>query len=260
MGTFTVDGWRTTGTTTIDGGNITAASISVNKLDFTPVGSSNVVASINASTEGITIDADMITISGSCNFASGYNPADKTAKVGGTYDSAASGARVRVFPDSSTGLLITDGTNDVFKAMVGGTDVGDVIIGDYAGGKGLKWDKSATTFYIAGTIENTSLATSKTMTVTGAIQSADFDTSPEAGWQLSGSAATFMDLNVRGDLQVGSTIDATGAISGSKLTSASTLVLSTNISSPANRSFYTDNGLALKWKDSGGTVRTVAFL
>lgn len=260
LGEFTVDGWRSAGTTTINGGMITANTITTTQLNFTPVTGSNVVASINASSEGITIDADMITISGSCNFASGYDPTSKTAKVGGTYDSAASGARVRIFPDANTGILITDGTNDVFKALVGGTDVGDVIIGDYANNKGAKWDKSAGTFIVRGNLEAVSIASGKTLTVTGAIQSNDYAASPAAGWLLSGSGATLTDANVRGALSVGSTIDATGTVSASGLVSSSTLRLSANISSPAARSLYTDNGLALKWRDKDGTVRTIAFL
>ena len=68
--------------------------------------------------------------------------------VGGSYNSASSDPRVRIFPDSNTGLqIIDDGGNDVFKALVGGTDVGDVIIGDYSGGQGLKYDKSAGAIY-----------------------------------------------------------------------------------------------------------------
>jgi hypothetical protein len=260
MGTFTVDGWRTTGQTTIDGGQITANSITTTQLNFTPVSGGNVIATINASTEGIKIDADNITISGSTTFDSGYNPTDKTAKVGGTYDSAASGARVRIFPDSSTGLLITDGTNDVFKALVGGTDVGDVIIGNYAGGHGVKWDKSASTLYIAGVLQTSALPTANTLTVVGAIQSTGFSTSPAAGWQLSGSAATFMDLNVRGELTVGSTIDASGTVSAPNISAEYTLKLTSTIASPGNGSIFTDNGSALKWKTQGGTVRTFSFL
>ena len=70
---------------------------------------------------------------------------------GGSYDSAASGARVRILPDSNTGIqIIDDAASNVFIAYVGGTDVGDVIIGDYAGGNGIKWDKSASEMLIKG--------------------------------------------------------------------------------------------------------------
>jgi len=64
--------------------------------------------------------------------------------------SASSGARVEIFPDADTGLAIYDNaSNDVFKAIVGGTDVGDVILGDSSNGY-VKWDKSAGKLEIKG--------------------------------------------------------------------------------------------------------------
>ena len=65
------------GVTTISGGKITANTITVTQLNFTPVKSTDVIARINASAEGIRIDADNIYISGSTTFASGYNPTTK---------------------------------------------------------------------------------------------------------------------------------------------------------------------------------------
>jgi hypothetical protein len=57
---------------------------------------------------------------------------------------ANTGARVELLPDANTGIaIIDDGGADVFKAIIGGADIGDVIIGNYAGGQGLKYDKSA---------------------------------------------------------------------------------------------------------------------
>jgi hypothetical protein len=144
--------WRhTSDLTKIDGGNIYTNSITTTQLNFTPVQSTNVIASINASAEGITIDADNITISGSTTFSSGYDPTDYTLSVGGTYDTAASGARVRIFPDANTGIqVIDDEANDVFKTIIGGTDVGDVIFGDWANNEGIYYDKSAGTTTFKG--------------------------------------------------------------------------------------------------------------
>ena len=48
---------------TISADRIGAGSISTSKLDFTPLSSSNVVASINASTEGLTINANRVNFS-----------------------------------------------------------------------------------------------------------------------------------------------------------------------------------------------------
>lgn len=74
---------------------------------------------------------------------------------GAQYRSAISGARVEVFPENDPTIgfrIINDVGDDVFKALVGGSDVGDVVMGNFSGGKGAKWDKSAGTFTIAGAI------------------------------------------------------------------------------------------------------------
>lgn len=151
-GVVYLSNWQKSGDLTkIDGGSISANTITTTQLNFTPVQGSNVIASINASAEGITIDADNLTISAATTFSSGYDPTTKTAKVGGTYDSAASGARVRIFPDANTGIQIIDnGGADVFKCLVGGTNVGDVSIGNYGGSQGMYYDKSAGTFDFKG--------------------------------------------------------------------------------------------------------------
>jgi hypothetical protein len=144
-GTVYLSNWRhASDITKIDGGSIYANSITTTKLNFTPVQSTDVIAKINASAEGIEIDADNFTVSGSTIF---------TAKVGGTYDSASSGARVRIFPTSDTGIQILDDSgNNVFKAEVGGINVGDITIGNWAGDQGIKYDKSAGTTTFKGAI------------------------------------------------------------------------------------------------------------
>ena len=70
-----------------------------------------------------------------------------------TFKSADSGARIEIFPehDTTIGMIIYDDAEGiVFKAIVSGADVGDIIIGDYAGGQGMKYDKSAGTMSYAG--------------------------------------------------------------------------------------------------------------
>ncbi len=118
-----------------------------------------VVNSINVSTEGIRIDASKLLISGSTTFASGYNPNSKLEASGGRYDSAASGARVRIFPDNDTGIQVVDGTgSDVFKVMVGGSGdpgAGDVILGD-VNGQHVMWDNSAGALEISGILDASS--------------------------------------------------------------------------------------------------------
>lgn len=58
---------------TISADRIASGSISTSKLDFTPVSGSNVVASINASTEGLTIDADTLNLTGVVNVGDAIN-------------------------------------------------------------------------------------------------------------------------------------------------------------------------------------------
>lgn len=62
LGTFVVADWASAGATTIDGGNITANTITASQVDFTVVDGSNIVGTINASDEGIVISADKISI------------------------------------------------------------------------------------------------------------------------------------------------------------------------------------------------------
>jgi hypothetical protein len=143
-GTTYLSNWRKSGDLTkIDGGSISTGSITTAQLNFTPVQSTDVIAKINASEEGIQISGEHIAISGSTTFDSGYDPTAKVDKLGGSYASASSGARVLIFPDTNTGLQIIDnGGADVFKAIIGGDNVGDVIIGNYTGGQGIFYDKS----------------------------------------------------------------------------------------------------------------------
>jgi len=244
-GVVYLSNWRKVGDLTmIDGGSISTGTVTTTQLNFTPVQGTDVIASINASAEGITIDADNLTINAATTFSAGYDPTSKVTTfaqdgiptsiasgdiwidtnddnkmyradsagadqitagewvlvetsatttfaqdeiptaltagdiwvdtndgnkmyratnagddqitagewvavpdgnkldlLGGSYDTAASGARVRIFPDANTGIqIIDDAAGDVFKAEVGGANVGDVTIGGAT--KYVKWDKS----------------------------------------------------------------------------------------------------------------------
>ena len=74
--------------------------------------------------------------------------------VGGTYVSTetAAAAKIQLLPDANTGIVAyeSDGTTKVFEVVVGGTNVGDVSLGDYAGGNGVLWDASAGDLIIKG--------------------------------------------------------------------------------------------------------------
>lgn len=64
---------------TITASQIASGTITTTQLNFTPVQSTNVVASINASAEGIQISGARIAITGSTTFASGYDPTGRIA-------------------------------------------------------------------------------------------------------------------------------------------------------------------------------------
>lgn len=94
-------------------------------------------------TEYLKFDGTTLTLVG------GVDISAKLDKTGGAYNSASSGARVRIFPDANTGILVEDSAaNAVFKALVGGTDAGDVIMGDEASGQCAKWDESTGEFKV----------------------------------------------------------------------------------------------------------------
>lgn len=221
QGTFTVDGWRSAGVTTIDGGKITAASISVNKLDFTVVGSTNVVASINASTEGIKIAASKITISGDCTFGTGYDP---STKIKSYYQTT----------EPSTGMVTgdlwidTDDNNKVYRY----SGTAWVVALDKVSTGSAAADVNANVTTISGgkitanTIDCDRLTSStinaKTITLgtTGGdaiIKSGNF-TAGSAGWQIKADgSAEFSNVTVRGNIGTctigsGITITVIGAI------------------------------------------------
>lgn len=139
-------------------------TLTVNALDFVPLVSSgtstDIVATINASTEGLRITSGLINIDGSVSFSAGYDPTSKVAAVAGNYASALSGASVKIFPSSSIGIVAyaSDGSTEVFRVDVGGTNVGDVKIGNYSGNNGILWDNSASTFKIRGDMDAGSIS------------------------------------------------------------------------------------------------------
>jgi hypothetical protein len=132
--TTTIDGAKiTTGTVTalqIAANTITAAkiatgTITTTQLAFTPVQSTNVVASINATAEGIRIAGNRITIDGTVSFGSGYDPSGKISSGGAATDinnnvTTISGGKI------TTGSLNADrivaGTITADRIVIGGID------------------------------------------------------------------------------------------------------------------------------------------
>jgi len=111
--------------TKIDGGDVYTGSITAAKITVTNLSA--------LSADLGTITAGLVT--------------------GATIRTAASGSRVELYSDASTGLIAyDDSANEIFKVLIGGANVGDVVIGDYSNSKGLFWDKSAGKFTVKGTM------------------------------------------------------------------------------------------------------------
>jgi hypothetical protein len=70
----------------LDAARIEAGTISASKLDFTVVGTTNVVGTINASSEGIRISGTRIQIDGNVTFSAGYDPTTKITSGGAATD------------------------------------------------------------------------------------------------------------------------------------------------------------------------------
>jgi len=131
-----------------------------------------VVNAINGGT--VLIDAKNVQISGYTTFTSGYDPTTKVASLGGTYASAVSNPRLCIFPDANTGIQLINSTGaDVFKALVGGTNSGDVIIGKFSSNAGMMWDDSENTFEIRGKIVITSGSGISMLTDAGGLATKD---------------------------------------------------------------------------------------
>lgn len=128
------------GITKIDGANIVTGSVTANELNFTPTDNSNIIGTINASTEEDGEEALKIS-------------ADKLIIDGKSYFTSEGGARVEINTGDNIGLkVVDDDDNEVFKTIIGGDDVGDVYIGNYAANQGMFYDKDNNQFNIKGVV------------------------------------------------------------------------------------------------------------
>lgn len=114
-----------------------------------------------------------------------------------------SGARFEIFPDSDTGIkLIDDEGNPVLEGIIGGTDVGDVIMGDPTG-QHAKWDKSEGEFQVTGAVKiDGNLGGSdifNTLEISGNIEGNY--SAGSSGWRIEGDgSAEFNSGKFRGTL------------------------------------------------------------
>jgi len=152
---------------------LTANKLTAGMIDASVITVTNITAS-NINTG--TLNASVVTVSNlnASNITTGSMLARPVL-------SAASGARIEMFPHTNVGLRIYDAADDeVFVAYVGGAGdpgTGDVIIGDYAGDNGVKWDNSTGTFDIKGILHTDDLIsgtiTSKLITLAVAAGTGD---------------------------------------------------------------------------------------
>lgn len=123
----------------------TSGEIKITPNGITAVNSSN---ETTFAIDGTTGDATFKGTISAGSVVTGYVKSEA-----GTYASATSGARLLILPDANTGLQVIDNSgNDALKVYVGGSSVGDVVIGRYSSGAGMLWDKSANTLYIKGNL------------------------------------------------------------------------------------------------------------
>jgi hypothetical protein len=116
-------GWsHTSDTTKIDGGDIYTGTVTADKITTTTL--SAIVADLGTVTAG--------TLTGT------------------TIQTALAGSRVLL---NTSDLIAYDGFNDTaLDVILTGADTGDVLIGNYTSGSGMKWDRSAFTFNVKGGI------------------------------------------------------------------------------------------------------------
>jgi len=129
---------------------------------------------------------------------------------GGAYYSSLAGARVEIFPenDNTIGFASYDINGvSVFKTIIDGTDVGDVLFGNYAGGQGIKWDQSAGTLDVQGGVTVDSLDIPDTTTA----NSFHVDTTGNAWWGATALASGLAWVKKDGTAKFSKTITIGGA-------------------------------------------------
>ena len=100
-------------TGTVGADKIVSGSITTTQLNFNPVTTGNVVASINASSEGLRIASGKIYIDGSVSFGTGYNPSEKIQSGGAAADVNANTTTIsggKITTNSITASQIQTGT------------------------------------------------------------------------------------------------------------------------------------------------------
>ena len=188
----------------ITANQIAANVITTSELNFTPVQSTDVIAKINASAEGIKIEADNITIAGTTTFTSGWAAATNAEADINVLNTTNAPAAANADVTSANTSADTSAVSGLAAASVAGwahaTDATKIDGGD------IYTNTVTATQIAANTITATEIAAT---TITGTeISSMDLstktltaDTGTVGGWTLgahaltSGSAATTVGLD-----------------------------------------------------------------
>lgn len=124
---------------------IQAGSIDASKISFTVVGTSNVVATINASTEGIRISGSRINIDGTVTFSSGYDPTTKIASGGAASDVNANVTTIsggKITTDSLSANRIESNTTKTVNNTTFGLGTSTTVGGVQTGGQFMSTNAS----------------------------------------------------------------------------------------------------------------------
>jgi hypothetical protein len=124
------------GGVTINGPKITAGSLTTAQLNFVPLtsagGTGSIVATINASSEGIYIVGSKIRISGSVTFDSGYDPTTKIPDGGAAADVNSHSVTInggRLTAGTVTADYVRANISISAPTITGGTITGNTIYG-----------------------------------------------------------------------------------------------------------------------------------
>lgn len=199
----------TNGDTIISGGVIATDLVALTSLNFTPLESSGeegeIVATINASSEGLTINSGKLDITASDLTINAtdveFSPVESDNVIFAINNSGESAS-------INTGRLdITAGDLNIQSEDVsfGTPPFGDGDITEIKGGT------ITTNTVLAENIYSETANVSGKLTVGGTLQSSDFSSTD--GWKISGTTATFNDGRFRGEL-----IAQTGEISSLNVT------------------------------------------
>ena len=161
--TTTIDGGRIT-TNSITAAQIAAGTITTTEINFSPVLTGSVVASINATAEGIRIAGNRIQINGDVTFAANYDP---TTKIG------AGGAAADVNANTTTisGGKITTGSitaTQISATAIDSMTITGATIRTAASGARVLLNSSGLTAYDSGSTAQVTLSSSSGKLTAGA--------------------------------------------------------------------------------------------